>query len=41
MNLPSALLAPYATPYTQDNRLLTLRFAPGSGIADDALLPHL
>ena len=44
MNLPydtSALLAAFASAFTQDSRLLTLRFAPGSGIADDALLPHI
>ncbi len=35
----AALLAAFASAFTQDARLLTLRFADGSGIAEDALLP--
>ncbi len=41
MNLPfnpSTLLAAFASAFSQTNRLLTLRFAAGSGLADDALL---
>jgi type VI secretion system secreted protein VgrG len=33
-------LASFATPFTQGDRLFTLRFADDSGIAPDLLLPH-
>ena len=34
------LLADFASAFQQDNRILRLRFAANSGIADDALLPE-
>jgi type VI secretion system secreted protein VgrG len=35
----STLLADFAAAFSQEQRMLTLRFADGAGIADDALLP--
>lgn len=36
----SSLLSAFAAAFNQQNRLLRLRFAPGSGLAEDALLPQ-
>jgi len=38
--LASKLLATYASPFTQDNRIVTLAFGSGSNIAPNTLIAH-
>ena len=37
--LPADLLSAFSSAFTQNNRLLKLRFSPSAGVADDSLLP--